>query len=144
MIDQQHRDVEALAHRAQQLGQVLGLTGVEACCRLVQQHELWTHGDGAPQLHTALDSGRQITRQPVDEGIQLEHVKDRPCTLRCRPLGVVRERQAERIAQGVAVARRIDRKLEILEHRHRVPELQVLESSGDATPRTLVGGSKTQ
>ena len=111
VVDQQHRHAESLADRVQQLREMLRLTGVEACGRLVEQHELRPHRERAAKLHAPLDACGQVSREPVPVAAQVERVQDRAGALGRGALRVVRERKPERVAQRVAASDGVDGEL---------------------------------
>ena len=138
VIDQQHRDVEPLPHRVQQLRQPRGLLRVEAGRRLVQQQQPRPHRERARDLDTSLDPRRQVPGQRACVTVEVEHVQDRACAFHRRAFRVGRERQMERVAERVAPAERVHRHDQVLGDRHRAPQLEVLKCARDAEARSHV------
>src|SRR2546426_1529363 len=138
VIDQQHRDVEPLPHRVQQLRQTRRLLRVEAGRRLVQQQQPRPHRERARDLDTPLDPRRQVARQRACGTVEVEHVKDRACAFHRRAFRVRGERQMERVAERVAPAERVHRHDQVLGDGHRAPQLEVLKCARDAEARSHV------
>jgi hypothetical protein len=121
VVDQQHRDVEPLAHRAQQASQARGFLRVKPGRRLIQQQQAGTHRQRSRDLNPPLDPGREVCSECVGVAPEVEHMEDRARALVRGALRVGRERQMQRVAQGVAPAQRVHRDRQVLLHRHRAP-----------------------
>ncbi len=144
VVDQEHRYVEPVANSLQEFGETPRFIGVQSCRRLVEQKERRAHRQRARDLDTALDAGWKIAGFRVCVSLELEHVQDRPRPLHRRALGEHRHRIAECVPKGASPAKRVHRHRHVLHHRHRVPQLKVLECARDPSSCAFMWGCVAQ
>ena len=78
MVDEQHRDLVAVAQLGQPVRQLQRLVRIEARRRLVKEQELGSHAQRPRDLHPPLQPYREVARQDIGVAQQVETVQHRP------------------------------------------------------------------
>ena len=104
--------------------------------RLVEEEELRLGGEGAPELHTLLDTVGTIGHATLAHRLQVEELDD---FLAPAPVTNLLAAQAQRRRQEVLSKVEMPSDHEVVEDGHVVEETEVLERPRDAEPRHRVG-----
>ena len=138
MINEEHRDSETRADLREECCKLGRLRSVEAGRRLVEEEELRTQAQRAPQLDPSLQTDGKRPGHRFGVVGELEEVEDRARVLSRPALFVARARHPQCVADHASRSESIERHHEVLEHGHRVEQLEVLERARDAEVRALV------
>ena len=123
VLHEEHGELEVVADLADELAEVGDLLVVQPAGRLVQQKEARLRHERASELDALLDPVRQRRcreERPVAEADDVEDLEG--FLLTCAPPSAVRPDQ------------------DVVEHRHRAEELDVLERPRDALAHDLERG----
>src|SRR5438067_5097022 len=110
VLDQQDRQLEVLAHPADQRAELSDLLVVQASRRLVQEQQPRPRCERAGKLDAFLGAEGELARRPIGEGGQADIAED---------------------LAGAPAAARVPADQHMLEHRHRAEQLDVLEGARD-------------
>ena len=140
VLDEHDSDVEPVPEHADVVHELVGLGGVHARRRLVEEQELGLRRQGPDDLQPPLVPVGQVPRQGVGLVGQVEQVQELQGPHVLPPLGAPPAGEPEHIGEhavGVAVAHA---HLHVVLHGHAGEEPDVLEGPGDAQPVQLVHG----
>ncbi|CAN4001764.1 IMPACT family member yigZ, partial [Dysosmobacter welbionis] len=138
VLDQKHRQAELRADLPDEGRQLVGLLGVHARSRFVQQQQLRIRGQGPGDLQPpllAVGQGVRLLPGNVAE-VHLRQQLFHPLALPRLLLPVQMEGRSEEIARRTAVHGR----QHVVEHRLVLPQTDILEGPGHAHPGNLVRG----
>jgi hypothetical protein len=123
VLHEQHRELEVGADLLDELAELPDLLVVEATRRLVEQEQPGLRDERAGELDALLDPVRKRRRREVRAVAQPHHVED-----------------LERLRRSRVPAAAVSADEDVLEHRHRAEELEVLERARDALAHDLERG----
>src|SRR3954454_15856172 len=132
MLDRHPRHSPLIANPANEGAQVADLAVIEPAGRFVQQQQLRLRREGASQLDPLAGAERQARRRAGRHWLKIEQAKQRPGGLGQRRLVAPRPGQPQGVADEIAPAACVAADADVVEHRLRREQRQVLEGAADA------------
>ncbi len=139
VLDEDHRQVELVAHLEDVAGHVLGLLEVHAGDWLVEQQQPWLHGQCPAQLDALLQAVGEQTHDAVAVGGQLEqvdHLLHRGAVLELLPLGPP---EPQRSGEEPGAHEVVATEQEVVDHVEVGEQTEVLEGAPDAEAGRAAG-----
>ena len=140
MLDEHDGDVEPVPEHADVVHELVGLGGVHARRRLVEEQELGLRRQGPDDLQPPLVPVGQVPRQAVRLVGQVEEVQQLQCPHVLPSLGAPPAGEPEHVREHPVAVAVAHAHLHVVLHGHAGEEPDVLEGPGDAQAIELVHG----